>query len=260
MAQGEIIAGGNRNYLMICNKADFVKHYDDLIRGREFVEYESYYENSVTRFWKAFNHIQRLDLPPSARVLDIGGGIMGVLLARIHGMQVTVGDVNRRAAEDINGFGIPFVELNLMSETQLPQEQFDLVILQEVIGHIPQPPYIVFDRIQGFLKSGGILFLTTPNGSRFRNVLYLLAGKQVLDHFRYPEGTESLGAQHEYTLDQMTWQFERAGMQILFAKQYTCGWAGATLWAWVAHRLVAPAALIPHLRNGLMLAARKPAD
>lgn len=245
---------------MICDKASFARHYNDLIRGKEFVEYESYYERSVTRFWKAFDHIQRLDLPPSARVLDIGGGIMGVLLAQIHGMQVTVGDVNRRAAKDIEGFGIPFVELNLLSDTQLPQDQFDLVILQEVIGHLPQPPYIVFGRIKKILKNGGMLFLTTPNGSRFRNVLYLLAGKQVLDHFRYPEGIEALGVQYEYTLDQMKWQLERAGMETVFSRQYSGGWAGATPLARLAHRLIAPVAAIPHLRNDLMLVTRKPAD
>lgn len=245
---------------MICNKTDFERHYKELICGKEFVESASYYENSMTRLWKAFDRIQRLNLPPSAKVIDIGGGIMGVLLARIHGMQVTVGDVNRRAAEDINGFGIPFIELNLLSDTQLPQEQFDLVILQEVIGHLPQPPYIVFRRIQGFLEKGGILFLTTPNGSRFRNVLYLLTGRQVLDHFRYPEGTEALGAQHEYTLNQMIWQLERAGMRILSAQQYTCGWRGKTLWARVAHKLIAPISLVPHLRNGLILTAQKPTD
>ncbi len=75
---------------MICNKTEFVRHYSELIRGKDFVEYESYYENSVIRFWKAFDRIQRLDLPPSPKVLDIGGGIMGVLLARIHGMHVRV--------------------------------------------------------------------------------------------------------------------------------------------------------------------------
>jgi 2-polyprenyl-3-methyl-5-hydroxy-6-metoxy-1,4-benzoquinol methylase len=237
----------SQDYWMICNKTEFVRHYSELIRGKEFVEYESYYENSVIRFWKAFDRIQRLDLPPSPKVLDIGGGIMGVLLARIHGMHVTVGDVNRRAAEDIDKFVIPFVELNLLSDTQLPQEQFDLVILQEVIGHLPQPPYIVFRRIQSFMKDGGVLFITTPNGSRFRNALYLLAGRQVLDHFRYPEGTESLGVQHEYTLGQMIWQLERAEMRILFARQYTCGWTGETPLAWLVHKLSTLITLVPHL-------------
>ncbi|SEH97577.1 class I SAM-dependent methyltransferase [Paracoccus alkenifer] len=244
---------------MICNKTDFVKYYRELIRGKEFVESESYYENSVSRLWKAFDRIQRLNLPSSARVIDIGGGIMGVLLARIHGMQVTVGDVNRRAADDINGFGIRFIELNLLSDTQLPQEQFDLVILQEVVGHLPHPPYIVFKRIQSFLKKDGVLFLTTPNGSRFRNVLYLLAGRQVLDHFRYPQGTEALGVQHEYTLNQMIWQLERSGMRVSSARQYSCGWRGETLLARVAHKLIAPVSLVPHLRNGLMLTAQKSA-
>ena len=110
---------------MICNRTEFEKHYNAAILGKIFVEYESYYKDSVVRFWQAFDRIQRLNLPPDARVLDIGGGIMAVLLHKILGLSVTVGDVNRRAAPDIESYGLEFVELNLLSDEQMPAETFD---------------------------------------------------------------------------------------------------------------------------------------
>jgi ubiquinone/menaquinone biosynthesis C-methylase UbiE len=237
-----------------------VEKYDQLILGRDFVEYKDYYRNSVNRFWKAFDRIQRLGLPKGAKVIDIGGGIMAVLLANIHGMDSCVGDVNRRSADDVASHGLRFLEIDLLSDAHVPDEQFDLVVLQEVIEHLPQPPYVVFQRVQRFMKPGGILFLTTPNGSRLRNILYMLMGRQVLDNFRYPEPSEAMGHQLEYTLHQILWQLQRARMPLVFGEQYDDGWAGASFSAKLAHKLFAPANLLPHLRNGLIVAAKRPSE
>jgi 2-polyprenyl-3-methyl-5-hydroxy-6-metoxy-1,4-benzoquinol methylase len=245
---------------MTVARKDFVERYRQLIEGRQFVEYRDYYKNSVNRFWSSFDRIQRLNLPPGAKVIDIGGGIMAVLLAKILGLDAAVGDVNRRGFEDVAGHKVRFHDVDLLSDQRVPDEQFDLVVLQEVIEHLPQPPYIVFDRISKFMKPGGILFLTTPNGSRMRNILYLLAGRRVLDNFRYPAPQEALGHQQEYTLSQLLWHLDRAGMRVDFGEQYDDGWAGASMQARAMHALLKPANLVPHLRNGLMIAARRPAS
>ena len=158
-------------------------------------------------------------MPTGTRAIDIGGGIMAVLLSRILGFTAVVGDVNRRAETDVTSEGLRFLEVDLLQDGLVPREQFDLVVLQEVIEHLPVPPYVVFERISRFLAPDGILFLTTPNGSRLRNILYLLAGRQVLDNFRYSEPAESMGHMHEYTLPHMLWQLDRAGMRPIFAER-----------------------------------------
>jgi SAM-dependent methyltransferase len=242
---------------MTVTRAEFGKKYSALIEGRTFVEYKDYYRNSINRYWNSFDRIQRLGLPKNASVIDIGGGIMAVLLSKILGLNACVGDVNRRSAEDVEGHGIRFLEVDLLSENQIPQEQFDLVILQEVIEHLPLPPYIVLKRLSACLKPEGIVFITTPNGSRLRNILYMLMGKQVLDNFRYPVPGEALGHQHEYTLPELLWQFEHIGMPVVFSQQCDDGWMGASRTARVAHMLAKPANLIPHLRSGLMIAAQR---
>jgi 2-polyprenyl-3-methyl-5-hydroxy-6-metoxy-1,4-benzoquinol methylase len=54
-------------------------------------------------------------------------------------------------------------------EMELPEQQFDVVISQEVIAHVPdQPGYV--ERAARVLKPGGYLIVTTPNRFvHFRN-------------------------------------------------------------------------------------------
>jgi SAM-dependent methyltransferase len=241
---------------MSTSHAEFLKKYNEVVVGRTFVEYKEYYENSTDRFWRAFNTIQRLNLSRNSKVIDIGGGITAVLLSKILGMDTCVGDVSERAQTDILALGLKFQIVDLTSDEKLPSETFDLVVLTEVIEHLPHPPYIVFQRIMKFLKPSGILFLTTPNGSKVRNILYMLAGKPVLDNFRYPGPGESLGHQQEYVLPQLMWQLARAGMVVLSAEQCDDGWRGATVPARVLHTFLKPLNIFPHLRNGLMITAR----
>lgn len=235
---------------------EFKEKYNSIIINKTFVEYVDYYSYSTMRFWNTFNEIQNLDLPEKARVLDIGGGIMAVLLSNLLGFQCNVGDVNDRSEKDVESFGLSFTILNLLSDDTIPDEKFDLVVLQEVIEHLPQPPYIVFERIKRMLKPGGYLLLTTPNGTRVRNILYMLTGRQVLDNFRYPAEGETLMHQQEYTLPQMLWQLDRAQMETVVARQCDDGWQGASLKAKMAHTLLKPLNAFPHLRPGLMVVAK----
>lgn len=238
---------------MTISKKAFIETYDNLIVGRDFVEYEDYYRKSRTRFWKCFHKIDALGLPERSTVLDIGGGIMAVLLQRLLGFDAAVGDVNERSREDVMALGLNFEIIDLFSDEPQTTAQYKLIVLQEVIEHIPQPPYLVFERIKCLLEEGGKLFLTTPNGYRFRNVIYMLVGKEILDKYRYPRPGEALGHQHEYTMPQMLWQAGRANMDVISSEYYEDGFKGASLKARIAHSLTTPIQAVPHLRSGIMM-------
>ena len=238
-------------------RREFDRAYQEAIIGRSFVEDIDYYKVSGERFWKSFQRIEAFGLPAGSRVLDIGGGIMAILLSRLLGHEAVVGDLTPSAKQDVQSSGLQFVFVDLFRDGELPVAPVDLVILQEVIEHIPQPPYVVIDRIKKFMKPGGLLFITTPNGHRLRNLLYMIAGKEILGMYKYPEPGEALGHQHEYTLTQMRWQTAQAKMETIFAEYYEDGFKGASVPARVARMLTKPATLFPHLRNGLMLALRQ---
>lgn len=242
------------------DRSKFDDVYDRLISTRTFVEYSDYYKYSRERFWRNLCAIQTLGIGPGSRTLDIGGGIGAVLASELLKHEASVGDVNETAAGDVRSLGLSFSHIDLFRDEDPPAETFDLILLTEVIEHIPQPPYLVFRRIAKFLKPGGVLFLTTPNGHRFRNILYSLAGKEVLDIYRYPDEGENLGHQHEYTMKQMLWQLDTGGFDVISAAYTNSGWKGASLGARMARTFTSPVNAVPHLRDNLMMSARRRAD
>lgn len=230
--------------------------YDRLIMGRGFVEYSDYYTFSRDRYRQTLALVASLGLAPGARHLDIGGGQMALLGRDLLGFVPSVGDVVPTAASDVIALGVGFERINLMDAEIDVADRYDLITLCEVIEHIPMPPYVTFRKLARILKPGGWLVLTTPNGFRIRNILRMLANREVLDIYRYPDGDEPLGHQHEYTLRQMDWQLHEGGFAPATLRHYVSGWRGASPGARFAHHLTRPFNLIPHLRDGLIAAAR----
>jgi len=239
------------------SRGEFDKAYQSCILGKRFVEDVEYYRLAGDRFWKSFRKIESLELGTNPRILDVGGGIMAVLLSTLLGYEAVVGDVNPVAQKDVESFGLNFISVDLFRDDEFYTEPFDLVVLQEVIEHIPQPPYLVLNRIRKLIHSDGLLFLTTPNGYRFRNIIYMIFGREILGLYKYPEPGEALGHQHEYTLHQMCWQVSNSDFSLVSADYYEDGFRGASTTARIAWTLTRPAAaLVPHWRNGLMLVCR----
>lgn len=240
-------------------RADFDRVYDAAITGRFFVEEPEYYVQSRERFWRSLKRFERVGLPAASEILDVGGGQFAILLDRLAGHRGAVGDVVDRAEADVREMGLGFQRINLLRPPEPDARRYDCVTLLEVIEHLPHPAYVVFENLRGWLKPGGVIFLTTPNGYRLRNVAYMLLGREILDHYRYPEGDEGMGHQLEYTLAELEWQVSRAGLELLFAETYDEGWRGATPLARAARLLTRPVNVVPHLRNSIVLAARLPA-
>jgi len=232
--------------------------YARIVLGREFVEYRDYYVQARSRFAQTLALIGRLGLPEGARHLDVGGGQMALLSREMFGFAPFVGDVVDTAAGEVAAEGVGFQRVNLMDERYESTTRYDLITLCEVIEHIPVPPYVTFGKLTALLEPGGWLVMTTPNGFRVRNILRMIAGREVVDIYRYPEGDQPLGHQHEYTVKQMDWQLRHAGYAPHTLETYVSGWRGASTGARLAHLLTKPLNLVPHLRDGIIVAARAP--
>lgn len=240
--------------IQAADKARFDAAYDEHILAREFVEYADYYTHSRRRYWRTYQQVMRLGLTEGTTVLEVGGGQMAILLSKLHGLPASAADVNDRPQRDLADAGLGF-EIADLYTGRMPDRRYGLVICLEVIEHIPVPPSIVLERLAAVTEPGGHLFLTTPNGMRLRNILYLAAGKEVLDLYRYPEEGQGLGHQHEYTLRQMLWQAERANLDVRFAEQADVAWDGGSRGARLMRLATMPFNVVPHLRENLVLAA-----
>jgi 2-polyprenyl-3-methyl-5-hydroxy-6-metoxy-1,4-benzoquinol methylase len=112
-------------------------------------------------------------IPSGARVAEMGAaqGNMSLLLAE-KGVRVTAVDLNPIFLEyskmKHERGDVTWVLSNIQDFK--PSEPFDAVILGEVIEHCAWPERIVA-QVLGFVKPGGILIVTTPNGGRLFNRL-----------------------------------------------------------------------------------------
>jgi hypothetical protein len=240
-------------------RSRFDEVYDSCIVGGGFFETDQYYRNEKERYWRSLALLCRLMPPAPARVLEIGGGQLALLCKKLFGDECTVADISEQYALPIRNADIEFVTFNLTDvESSLIDRRFDVIVLLEVIEHIPLPGYVVMERIKTMLDEGGLVFLTTRNLFRIRNLIRMFLGVEFLDHFMLPGPGQNLGHQLEYSADHLGWQLRRAGMEIVMLEHDNLGRTSHSMKARLARTLLAPLELRPIWRDGLVAAARNP--
>ncbi|HZC23857.1 MAG TPA: class I SAM-dependent methyltransferase [Candidatus Binatia bacterium] len=169
-----------------------------------YLRYRSRYKLCIERFAQL--------MPPNQRnVLDIGGGQLAMICMKLWGDRGTVVDLPGPHLDYMARHGVDIKVWNLCEEDAPFSDRFDFIFMSEVIEHIPIPGYIVLERLRKLLKPGGVLLCTTPNLYRIRNMIYMITGHQIFDHFQYPDRHISLSHVIEYSREHLEWQFQRAG-------------------------------------------------
>ncbi|MEI8133734.1 MAG: class I SAM-dependent methyltransferase [bacterium] len=99
---------------------------------------------------------------PKPKVLEVGCGT-GVFLdkARKHGFDCHGLELSEYAANFVRQMGIP-VETKSIEDANYPTESFDVIVMREVIEHLPHPLESL-RTVYSWLKPGGVLFMATGN-------------------------------------------------------------------------------------------------
>lgn len=235
----------------------FTRAYREVVIGNHFFEEPGYYVREEPRYRTTLEAIEALQLPRGARMLEIGGGQIALLGTRLLGLDATLGDVGDTYADAVTRHGVQFVRCDLVRDDLPQKDHYDLVVLCEVVEHVPIPLHLVLEKVKGWMRPGGKLFVTTPNLYRLRNVVRLALGLRVFDHFFYPEPGHSLGHPFEYSPDHLRWHVERAGFRVRSLEERQLGGGGSRAITRAARLAARPLQLVPRWRDTLVLVAEK---
>ncbi|WP_341632045.1 class I SAM-dependent methyltransferase [Sphingomonas agri] len=233
--------------------------YDTFVRPGGFHELDSYYSISRERYFLTLGYLVELNLPEGAKLLDVGGGQFAILSSKLFGYQATVGDIGDDFRTPADSADVSFVVCNLLHDDPAAfRGQFDVVVLAEVIEHLPVPPYVVLSKVRSWLKPGGALLLTTPNLFRLRNIVRMIRGRDPFDTFMLPRDGISLGHQTEYSAEHLAWHIREAGFLLDEIAHDQLGHTGFSWKARAARKLLAPLRLRKIWREELVAVARNP--
>jgi len=189
---------------------DFDKVYDRWICQEAFGQ-PHYYLRYRARYKECIKRFAELAPARRADVLDIGGGSLAVVVAKLWNDNGVVADLPGPHLNKLGSYGVETIAWNVCTSEPPLEARFDCVFFSEVIEHLPMPGYLVLQRIAKALRPGGVLICTTPNLYRLRNVVYMALGYRIFDYFQYPDQDISLGHVLEYGRDHLDWQFKKAG-------------------------------------------------
>lgn len=177
---------------------------------------DSYYQIHIARYEKIFREIKKLNLLPNSKVLDIGC-YPPYLLDFLNKQNFkTHGICSQHETVDL-----PNVDTLNVDNDSLPykDDQFDLIVMSEVLEHLTGDPINIFSEIYRVLKPNGFFLLTTPNVLRIQNIILLLIGKNIyFDLDQLKNSNQNLGTiyfrhNREYTDRELFILLKKSGFQ-----------------------------------------------
>ena len=138
-----------------------------------------YYNYSEERYELMGNSIMKL-APKGAKILNIGSHYLhsSMILAKLDyevtGVDVSVFwdiDFVQKRKEEYSIGCLKEDNLETFESAKLIENEYDVVIFTEILEHITFNPISFWSRIYSMTKSGGVIYLTTPNSLALPNVL-----------------------------------------------------------------------------------------
>ena len=167
------------------------------VHGSPEAEMRAYCEQDFRRFVYTLG----LASDVSGKCLELGGNpyFTTMLLKQFTKLEIFVGNYfgdgnHQNYAQNVDYMNldgankgterIAFQHFNIETEPfPYSDNEFDLVIMAEIIEHLLMDPCRVLREIKRVLKPGGTLIITTPNVARLENVMRLIGGANIYDPY-----------------------------------------------------------------------------
>lgn len=159
------------------------------------------------------------------RVLELGTSLVlpPILLDRFGFAEVEVSHFDPGALgtsfdlpldNDPEGRSVAAFSIDLESDAiPRPDSHYDLVLCLEVIEHLERDPMFMLVEINRVLRTGGLLYLSTPNVTSARNVHRILQGYAPHFFMKYPKTRELYRHNIEYDPHQLLALASAAGFE-----------------------------------------------
>jgi len=241
------------------DRKTFDDKYDELILSSKFFEEDNYYVRERLRYFNSLKLLlEKLDHVSDIsklHVLEIGGGQISLLINALFGCKAVVADVSDKYKDSLLKRGCDFRVCDLLYDDLPDRKNFDVVIMCEVIEHMPVPPHQILSKVKNWMKPGSLLFMTTPNLYRLRNVVRLMLGMRVFDYFFIPKRGQMIGHPFEYSAEHLSWQIAQGGFRDIEVTYRQLSLSGSTLRAKLARVVLAPLMLRNKFRDSLVVTA-----
>ncbi|MDM7987065.1 MAG: methyltransferase domain-containing protein [Smithella sp.] len=210
-------------------KADIAAIMDYLgsfeLKGFNEEERKNYLNFSLDRFLKTLE-IFPDGIGETSRVLELGASpyFMSLLIRKHFNCQLDyanyfgkgrhAGNTEILVSEKYHErHGIAFKHFNVeYDEFPFKKNTYDLVLFCEIIEHLTADPVHSLVQINRLLKNGGHIIITTPNVLRYENVIKLILGKNIQDHY---SGYGAYGRHNrEYTPRELRLLVESLGYRV----------------------------------------------
>jgi SAM-dependent methyltransferase len=164
----------------------------------------------VTRHRNGTDNQGHYFVKPGQKVLDIGcGSCVSLLEVRNLGGEAWGIETDPNVRVIADHFGLK-VHIGSIHDNPFPGEDFDLIVLNQVIEHVPDP-IALLKLVRDRLRSGGRVMLATPNSGSFNR---LVSGRKWINwHIPYHL--------HHYNKGSLARIAARAGYKVLSMQTIT---------------------------------------
>jgi 2-polyprenyl-3-methyl-5-hydroxy-6-metoxy-1,4-benzoquinol methylase len=113
-------------------------------------------------------------------VLDLGGRDGSLTRHFLDGNRVTLADIDCAAlAYAKENYAIKTVEVNLNEQLPFDRNSYDVVVMAEVLEHLPYPKFTLSE-VQRILRTGGAFIGSIPLAYHLKDRWQVLRGKKLL--------------------------------------------------------------------------------
>jgi SAM-dependent methyltransferase len=239
------------------DEAIFDRSFAALASENHWQEEPDYYPRYRSRYRAVLQRLAGEAPSQPIDVLDIGGGQLAFMARALWGDRACVADIEPSCFDSLRGQGIEAFQWDVARDDPPVARQFDAVFFSEVIEHLPVPGHIALRRVRMVMRPSAVLICTTPNLFRLRNIMYLLRGREVFDHFDLP-GERGYGHVLEYSAEHLAWQLGRAGFADYQVELEQFTHVPEARFDRMLAKVGAPLLRIPRYRDNLMAFARAP--